>query len=814
MQEQFHVYPYRRVPPSTPNKQQKQKEKDKSKGLGITRLSLPLKWFTLEGLFFIISCLILTKARILGGIAPFGIAFFAAVSSSYIIYFWPLLITYLLGQNFFYPQQSFLLNTGVLGVFAIWQLIQPTKFGHRWFILPIKVFLSIMAVKLTWLFLNTAALYKLLAVTVEALLAAFLALVFLSFLNVLQSKKLPSGLSLEESICGVLFCLSLIAGLMDLEVAGLQVGSIVSRYFIMLVAWIGAGGAGASFGTVLGILPSLIEINAPVLVGVYAFSGLLAGIFARWNKLGVCLGFFLGNLILSIYLLDYHTVSSALLETGVAIIFLIFTPNLLALRLRSVPGWKNVLPVSEDYSRYADFFKLRVSDLGRAFEDLANTLVQQTPSKESLEEQRIQEIFQTVAKTICADCSLFSVCWEQDFYNTYKNILAAFVLIEKNGMLTVETLPAELNRRCFRARELVIMLNCLYETYRLDNYWRKKIGESQELLVTQLRGTAEVLAEIATEIQTDGYFQEELELSIAANLAQVGLNCEDVQVWKPNDNQAMEINLSLGACPGGEPCMQLIEPLLADLVGEPLVLEKRYCGKELGDVQCKLRLMPLPALRVETGFAQEAKNQRQICGDSCGIFQLGNRKFVLILSDGMGVGIRAARESETAVFLLERFLLAGFTPPMAVDMLNSLLLLRSEEETFATIDLAIIDLYTGETEFIKVGSAPSYIIRGDEIWPIHNDALPAGIIKDIKIEPKKELLQNGDILVMVTDGILEADKQVTDKESKLMEILQACQTLSPEAMAQEILAQVKLKATEKRNDDLSVLVAKLKWKVV
>jgi stage II sporulation protein E len=813
VQDQFHVYPYRRVPSSTPNKQKKSPT-GKFKGLGMARLSLPLKWFTLEGLFFLISCLVLTKAHILGGISPFGLAFFAAVSSSYFIYFWPLLIVYLLGLALFYPTQYFMINASVIGAFVIWQLIIPTKFAHRWLVIPIKVFLTLMVVKIAWLMGNNISIYKLLSISVEALLAAFLALVFLSCLNILQSKKLPSGLSLEESVCTVIFCLSFTAGLMDFQIAGLQVGSIVSRYIIMLAAWIGAGGAGASLGAVLGILPSLIQINAPVLVGIYAFSGLLAGVFAKWNKIGVSLGFLLGNLILSIYLLDAQTVSYALLETGVAIVCLLLTPNLLALRLRSVPGWKNILPSYDDYSRYAEFFKLRINDISRTFEDLANAIVQQGPSRGEVEEERIQEIFQTVAKTVCADCSLFSVCWEQDFYKTYKNILAAFVVVEKNRVITTETLPTELNRRCSRARELTIMLNCLYETYRLDNYWRKKIGDGQELLVTQLKGTSEVLLEIATDIQTDGYFHEELELSIAANLDQAGFSCEDVQVWKQNEAQGMEIHLSLGACPGGEPCLDIIEPLLNDLVGEPLLAEKRFCGKELGDVKCKLRLMPLPALRVETGFAQEAKNQRQICGDSCGMFPMGNRKFVLILSDGMGVGIKAARESEAAVSLLERFLMAGFPPTMAVNMLNSLLLLRSEEETFATIDLAIIDLYTGETEFIKVGSAPSYIMRGEEIWPVHNNALPAGIIKEINIESRKELLQNGDILIMLTDGVLEATKQVTDMESRLVEFLQTCQDTSPDIMAQGILNQAKLNATERRSDDLSVLVAKLQWQII
>ena len=98
--------------------------------------------------------------------------------------------------------------------------------------------------------------------------------------------------------------------------------------------------------------------------------------------------------------------------------------------------------------------------------------------------------------------------------------------------------------------------------------------------------------------------------------------------------------------------------------------------------------------------------------------------------------------------------------------------------------------------------------------PVHNNALPAGIIKEINIESRKELLQNGDILIMLTDGVLEATKQVTDMESRLVEFLQTCQDTSPDIMAQGILNQAKLNATERRSDDLSVLVAKLQWQII
>lgn len=810
MQEQMTIYPYRRVTSEDHPGNPKQKRK-KAGGNWQKRITSLSNWFSLEGLFFFLTCLILNRAQVLDGITPCGLAFFAAAISSYRRYLWLLLPAALVGQFTVHALTWQLgANGAVLLVFTLWQIIFPANFAKRWFILPGCVFTCIVAIKVGWILLNSYILYRLITIIVEALLSAGLVIVYLSCMNIIQSKKIPAGLSIEESICTVLFFLSINAGILDLYAYGLSLGNIMSRYFIMMAALVSGSGAGAALGSVLGILPSLVDVKAPLLVGIYAFSGMLAGAMANCNKLGISAGFLLGNLILAVYLLDQTAVVVTLKETAAALLLFWITPNLIIMRLRSVPGWKNTVTNAGDYQRYGAFLAQRVKDIGRAFEELAASLIQHAPAAEQPEENKIQVLYSALAKNVCNGCAIFAVCWERDFYNTYKQILLTYTRLENQGYISEQDLPPDLVKRCGRTAEMAITLRCLYDAYRLDRSWRKKAAESQKMLCNQLLGIAEVLQDMSQSIYDDGYFHDELEVTISNALESAGFVLEEVTAWKEAGGK-LEINIRMAACAGGDACGRVLVDLVSDLAGEPFMLEQTTCGYLTGELKCELTLLPLPALQIHAGFAQEAKNQRQICGDSCAMFSLPGGKYALILSDGMGVGAKAARESGAAVALLEKLLLAGFSPCNAVNILNSLLLLQAEEETFATIDLLVIDLYSGEAKFLKIGSAPTFIVRQNTIWSITSNTLPAGIVDSIPLELKTEMLQNGDVIIMLTDGLLEADKKVRDQEQWLVDILQKSLYGSPQLMAEQIMQLMKASVQERRNDDVSVLVAQVVW---
>ena len=114
--------------------------------------------------------------------------------------------------------------------------------------------------------------------------------------------------------------------------------------------------------------------------------------------------------------------------------------------------------------------------------------------------------------------------------------------------------------------------------------------------------------------------------------------------------------------------------------------------------------------------------------DYYSLLELGVREQVIILSDGMGNGPRAAAESKATIVLLERLLEAGFKKEVVLRSVNSLLQLRTGDETFATVDMALIDLVEGEVELLKIGAAPSMIKREKEVFRIGAPSLPLGIL--------------------------------------------------------------------------------------
>lgn len=125
---------------------------------------------------------------------------------------------------------------------------------------------------------------------------------------------------------------------------------------------------------------------------------------------------------------------------------------------------------------------------------------------------------------------------------------------------------------------------------------------------------------------------------------------------------------------------------------------------------------------------------------------------MMALADGMGHGERAQAESRAAVDLMEDFLLARFEPEAALTGVNDLLLHKNPEESFTTMDLSLIDLTHGTLRAMKIGAADSYIRRGRRVLSVTGDALPMGILEKVRPSVTQMQLQDGDVLVMLSDG--------------------------------------------------------------
>jgi stage II sporulation protein E len=201
---------------------------------------------------------------------------------------------------------------------------------------------------------------------------------------------------------------------------------------------------------------------------------------------------------------------------------------------------------------------------------------------------------------------------------------------------------------------------------------------------------------------------------------------------------------------------------------------------------------------------------QQISGDSFSFLQKEDGQFLASLSDGMGTGLNAYQESEKVVDLLEQFLEAGFSKETAVKMINSAMVLRSDGKTFSTIDISSIDLYSGVCEFLKIGAATSFIRRGSWVETITSTSLPAGIFQQTDFEKTCRKLYDGDMVVMVTDGVL--DVLPSEHQEKMMkDIILEHDTNNPKELADYILSRVRQYKNGRFCDDMTVLVIGI-WK--
>lgn len=222
---------------------------------------------------------------------------------------------------------------------------------------------------------------------------------------------------------------------------------------------------------------------------------------------------------------------------------------------------------------------------------------------------------------------------------------------------------------------------------------------------------------------------------------------------------------------------------------------------EEGEVEERLKLV--------VGTATIPRYQADVCGDTFMAAKLEMGKQLLILADGMGAGREAAETSATAVELLRDLLAAGFPPEKALEALNMILLLRATKEAFTTCDVALINCCTGGAEFYKLGACPTFILRDGTVKTCGNPSLPAGILEEIKIEPVYEELQEGDLLVMVSDGVLEAHREINEKEKWLVKALQRAGQGRPQEIADRLLKQARALANGKPRDDMAIIVARV-----
>jgi len=270
------------------------------------------------------------------------------------------------------------------------------------------------------------------------------------------------------------------------------------------------------------------------------------------------------------------------------------------------------------------------------------------------------------------------------------------------------------------------------------------------------------------------------------------------------------VNIYKPACGGNQECQKKVEAIVSSVLGKPMSRQHKECTRA-GKADCTLCLSESRQFEIITGIARKPRQESITSGDSYSFTSIKDGKYMLALSDGMGFGARAAEESSTVISLMENFLEAGFDKNITIKTINSILMLRSREEMFATADLCVLDLVDGKAEFIKIGGVPSYIRRNGKVEIIRQPALPIGILEDVETENISMPIQDEDMIVMLTDGVLDAFAIVGDREEELAKFIATLDTTNPQEMADLIMQEALLHSDGKAKDDMTVMAGRV-WK--
>lgn len=779
--------------------------KDENTFLKVLR-NLALK-LNLKNITIGLIALLISRASIMDGLTPFGIAFLTAYLIRYgnalgIIIITSLGIISIHGMSAYHYMAVIWLLFVLNGILKNKIKVNTLKYS-------ILSFLLLIITKAVILLIGTFYMYDFIMAIFEGVIVFTLTYIFSYSISIFE-RGLGDIFTNEEIISGAIMISLAVSGLGDMTILDLSLKRIIGVVIILIFAYFKGPAFGTTIGVTIGLITGMSNNNIPLIISIYGFAGLLGGLFKDLGKIGSSLGFIIGNAIMSFYINGF--VESMLLYKEITVgIFIFFILAIFIEKNNGIILGNNGLIYSNiQYSkRIRDITYKRLKEVSNVFNKLASTFKRAAEIKSFSQQKDISNFVDEVVNDVCKDCSMYKFCWEQDFYTAYHSMFDVMSLIELNGNINKNSLPEYFRKRCLKPQLIIDKCNYLFDIYRVNHKWEKKILESRQLVSEQLEGVSTIINDLANTIYKDIRFMDDLEKEIYLKLKENRIDIKEVNCTEFQDGK-FEILLELKSCKGKGVCLKDIIPIVSKVIGFDLTRDKFNCSIPGKNNRCSLKLIKANRYGAITKVCKWDESFNYVSGDSY-TFGENENDYFIALSDGMGVGRKANQESNITISLLEKFLEAGFDKELALKTINSILLLKSSDEMFSTVDMTIIDLYMGKAQFIKIGSAPTFIKRKDRVDIINANSLPVGILKDVDFQVYEDNIEDGDLIIMMSDGVLDSNDKVDDKEGWMTEVISNISSVNPQRIATEIINTAKSVSINKNRDDMTVLVTKV-WK--
>lgn len=763
-------------------------------------------------------------------LAPFGIALLAAMLSNCI----PIGISFIIIGigNFTSFGATSTLNYVLMSLILLFSiLIKSPKYdeeNNERRKLGMRLFISCLIVKIAGLIFKEFMIYDLLVAIMYSICVFIFYKIFVNAIPVINKLGYGKVYSIEEVMGTSLLLAIAVSCIGEFSVFGYSVKNILCILIVLIMGWkngiLVGGTAGITVGTVLGIIGAG-EIN---MVASYALSGMVAGIFSKFGKVGVIIGFIAGNIALT-YVANGNTAQViSIQEILIAALGLLAVPKNIKINIEDMYQNTKLLPEvtgrtleeNKDTIYKLEAMSETISEIAKSYKEAAATIIDEEELKEQekenykIFERELQNNIEGIENNILFD-EIYSP--EDNLVeDIFMELLEKEILVEKdlidifakhnNYIMVNDEIKEDIQK-------MTKLINYSYRVSKLNFIWKKKLDENKKAVSNQLEEVSKAIGALAENIE-----KPEQDENITAKeeiinlLKEIQIEVKTLTINKEKSGR-IEVNIYTDICENVEKptCnIKKMTKIVSKVLGQNMILQKQECGIRLKNDKCLYTFISDDKQLIQIGIAKTTKSGSIASGDSSIQTKLGDGKYLLAISDGMGSGKEAKRSSNMAIAMLNKLLSSGFDKDTSLRLINSTLSSINEEDMYATLDIAIFDLYAKNLEFIKNGACPTYVKNKRNVQILKSLSLPTGILSDIDLVVYDKDLEDGDILVMCSDGILESSEEYTNKELWLKFLLEDIETEDSQKIADIILQEAIDNNYGIPKDDMTVIVARIK----
>ena len=364
----------------------------------------------------------------------------------------------------------------------------------------------------------------------------------------------------------------------------------------------------------------------------------------------------------------------------------------------------------------------------------------------------------------------------------------------ENGKVGLGDIPTYLTSVCGRAEKLHDVINDKTVEFISAKRVVAEIDKGKELVVEQIKGIRELLSALASDIEKNLQFDTEKEKRLIDELARNGVFCSEVLIYGTPFDCEVTLMIDSKYLTETETVLRIARKLLKN----NFVVKTKYVPPGIKYVP--LRLVTAPEYDIVCGERHTLKPESLISGDVKSVTRINEVKCVVTLCDGMGSGTDANNISNLTVSILESLYKAGFKSETTLSVVNRLLSIGSEE-IFSALDVVTIDLKCGECDLLKMAACPTFIKTQDGVEIVEGSALPIGIVDNVKPSHAKRKLNEGDMLLMVSDGVMDALGA-----DSIYDYVYGATSLNPQELCNTIIERASCVGG---NDDMSAVCIRL-----